>query len=191
MAGRSPGRPGPRAAGSRPTARIIRFEALIPWRSPRRRTPQVSLWERPCSPGFSPLQSLLHPPLGPSDPSQPRTATPDARQRASATSRTSRPPRRVGARETATRTARSHPSADTSPVRAGPRRLTAAFLLPRPWTPAGATPRSSWSTELRSERTAASPPVRKAPALLGFPTSSTTSLLRSRARPWLMCSPRR
>jgi len=37
MAGRSPGRPGPRTANSRPTARFIRFEALIPLRSPRRR----------------------------------------------------------------------------------------------------------------------------------------------------------
>lgn len=44
---------GPRAAGSCPTTRIIRFEASFPLRSASCGTPRVSPWEQPCSPGRS------------------------------------------------------------------------------------------------------------------------------------------
>jgi hypothetical protein len=66
MAGSPPGHPGPRAAGSRPTTRIIRFEASFPLQSSRCRPRRFPCRSSRALLGVPPLQSLLHPPLGPS-----------------------------------------------------------------------------------------------------------------------------
>lgn len=61
MADTPPGHPGPRAVGSRPTTRIIRFEALIPLRNSRCRPRGCYPQEQPCSPGRSAPPELSPP----------------------------------------------------------------------------------------------------------------------------------
>jgi hypothetical protein len=67
---------GPRAAGSCPTTRIIRFEASFPLQSPRCSGPTgFPRWEQPCSPGRSAPPEPSPPVPGTlADPPHPRSA---------------------------------------------------------------------------------------------------------------------
>lgn len=147
MAGSPPGHPGPRAAGSRPTTRIIRFEAFFPLQSsrcPPRRSPCRS---NRALLGFRPSRAFSTRPLDPlAAPPRPRSAVrtaPRSLATPAATSGISRPPDRVNLVGRPVKDVRQ--TRRRFPVRCGLARATtsAAVLLPRPWTHAKATSRAT------------------------------------------------
>jgi len=157
---------GPRAAGSHPTTRIIRFEASFPLQScaaePRRVSPTGAAL---LSWAFRPSRAFSTRPSDPlADPPHPRCAARTAHD-CSHTARDVRDLATPGSGEPgqapALRRYLASSSADTDPVWTGPCHPLGGSPAPSAFIPREGDLARDWPSELRSERTAASPPPRR------------------------------